>query len=120
MKIVFSIFFIICLCLSGSQARATPANPFFVQHYDNQNGLSNSSINSIYKDASNLIWVATWDGLNLYDGYSFHVFNYSRENDFKTIGSNVIQQITEDGKGNIWVSTIEGVSRYEKKNRAVL
>lgn len=115
MKIVFSIFLIICLCLSGSQARATPANPFFVQHYDNQNGLSNSSINSIYKDASNLIWVATWDGLNLYDGYSFHVFNYSRENDFKTIGSNVIQQITEDGKGNIWVSTIEGVSRYEKK-----
>ncbi len=45
---------------------------FFVQHYDNRNGLSNSSINYIFKDAGNLLWVATWDGLNMYDGNNFH------------------------------------------------
>ncbi len=72
-----------------------------------------------YKDADNILWIATWDGLNMYDGTSFHVFNYSKENDpiaigFKSIGSNVIQYITEDKSGNIWISTIEGISRYEK------
>ena len=89
--------------------------PFFVQHYDNRNGLSNSSINYIFKDAGNLLWVATWDGLNMYDGNNFRVFNYSKENDFKSIGSNVIQQITADKQDNIWVTTIEGISKYEKK-----
>jgi ligand-binding sensor domain-containing protein len=51
-----------------------------------------------------------------YDGNTFHVFNYSKENDFKSIGSNVIRQVTEDKKGNIWVTTIEGISRYEKQS----
>ncbi len=102
--------------LIGFEAAADVSDPFFVQHFDNRNGLSNSSINYIYKDASNLLWIATWDGLNMYDGNGFHVFNYSRENDFKSIGSNVIQHITEDKKGHIWVTTIEGISRYEKNS----
>ena len=50
----------------------------------------------------------------MYDGNIFHVFNYSKENDFKSIGSNVIKQVTEDRRGNIWITTIEGISRYEK------
>ncbi|HEY9343515.1 MAG TPA: two-component regulator propeller domain-containing protein [Hanamia sp.] len=96
-------------------ANALPADPFFLQHYDNRNGLSNSSINKLFNDADNILWVATWDGLNMYDGTAFRVFNYSKENDFKSIGSNVIQDITEDKRGNIWISTIEGISRYEKR-----
>lgn len=42
---------------------------------------------------------ANWNGLNMYDGNSFHVFNYGSENDFKSIRSNVIQQTTEDKLG---------------------
>jgi signal transduction histidine kinase/ligand-binding sensor domain-containing protein/DNA-binding response OmpR family regulator len=114
-RIEYRIYIILISILLRLQATADPADPFFLQHYDNRNGLSNSSINHIFKDASNLLWIATWDGLNMYDGNSFHVFNYSKENDFKSIGSNVIQQITEDKLGNIWVTTIEGISRYEKK-----
>ncbi len=106
----FSFLFFFCL-----QAKSIPVDPFFIQHFDNRNGLSNSSINKLFKDADNILWVATWDGLNMYDGTTFHVFNYSKDNDFKSIGSNVIQNITEDKLGNIWISTIEGISRYEKR-----
>lgn len=95
---------------------ANPPDPFFVQQYDNRNGLSNSSINHIFRDANNILWIATWDGLNMYDGTSFHVFNYSKENDFKSIGSNVIQYITEDRSGNIWIAAIGGISRFEKRS----
>ena len=113
-KIEYRFYIILILTLVRLQAAADPAEPFFLQHYDNRNGLSNSSINHIFKDASNLLWIATWDGLNMYDGNNFHVFNYSRDNDFKSIGSNVIRQITEDKNNNIWVTTIEGISRFEK------
>lgn len=117
-QIIIAAVFQVCFCL---QVFAQPDPPFFVQHYDNRNGLSNSSINHIFKDSGNLLWVATWDGLNMYDGNIFHVFNYSKENNpianaFKSIGSNVIQQVAEDRHGNIWVTTIEGVSRYEKRS----
>lgn len=117
MKRALSTFLLFCiLCLFGTKAGAQNQLSFFTQHYDNRNGLSNSSINKLFKDADNLLWVATWDGLNMYDGSAFHVFNYSKENDFKSIGSNVIQNITEDKRGNIWISTIGGVSKYEKRS----
>lgn len=122
MKKGFRSFYTLLLyTVTAMQASADPADPFFLQHYDNRNGLSNSSINHIFKDAGNLLWIATWDGLNMYDGNTFHVFNYSRENDpiaigFKSIGSNVIQQINEDKRGNIWITTIEGITRYEKRS----
>ncbi len=103
------LLFIFCPTRAGEPV------PFFFQQYDNRNGLSNSAINYIYKDASNLLWIATWDGLNMYDGNSFHVFNYSKDNDYKSIGSNVIRQVTGDRQGNIWVATIEGISRYHKQ-----
>ena len=115
-KILHLIYILLFFTFIRLQATADPADPFFLQHYDNRNGLSNSSINHIFKDAGNLLWIATWDGLNMYDGNIFHVFNYSKENNFKSIGSNVIQQITEDKRGNIWVTTIEGISRYEKQS----
>ena len=110
--LLYVLFFLSIISL---KATAGPGDSFFLQQYDNRNGLSNSSINNIFKDADNILWLATWDGLNMYDGSTFHVFNYNKENDFKSIGSNVIQNITEDKRGNIWISTIEGISRYEKR-----
>jgi signal transduction histidine kinase/ligand-binding sensor domain-containing protein/DNA-binding response OmpR family regulator len=121
MKIRLRLICILFLLFPGPNSFADPGESFFLQHYDNRNGLSNSSINHIFKDASNLLWIATWDGLNMYDGTSFHVFNYNKDNDpialgVKSIGSNVIQYITEDRSGNIWISTIEGISRFEKRS----
>lgn len=108
-----SLFFILLSC--GS-AQADPNDPYFIQQYDNRNGLSNSAVNSLLSDASNLLWVGTWDGLNLYNGSTFHVFNYSKEGDNHSIGSNVIRQLREDKRGNIWIVTIEGISRYQKQS----
>ncbi len=118
-RILYLFPSLLFLSVSWLTVFADPSDPFFLQHYDNRNGLSNSSINHIFRDADNLVWVATWDGLNMYDGTSFHVFNYSKENDpiatgFKSIGSNVIQYITGDRSGNIWIATIGGISRFEK------
>jgi len=82
---------------------------------DNSYGLSNSCINDIYQDSDNLIWFATWDGLNYYDGNNIHVFNYEKTDLSKnSISSNVIYQVTGDKKRNIWIGTVEGVSKFNK------
>jgi signal transduction histidine kinase/ligand-binding sensor domain-containing protein/DNA-binding response OmpR family regulator len=93
---------------------ADPPVHYAYRQLDSRSGLSNSSVNDLFQDSDNLLWVATWDGLNVYDGSGFHVFNYSKENITKSIGNNVILQIREDQKGFIWIVTIEGVSRYDK------
>jgi signal transduction histidine kinase/DNA-binding response OmpR family regulator/ligand-binding sensor domain-containing protein len=96
------------------KSNVSAQNKYFSQQLDNSAGLSNSCLNVIYQDSDNLMWFGTWDGLNMYDGSSFHVFNYSQSNTTKSIGSNIIYQIKEDNNKNIWIATIEGISRYNK------
>ena len=100
--------------MAGRAVRGQHTNAFYLQTYDNSSGLSNSSVNDMLTNTDGLLWLATWDGLNMYDGKNFHVFNHSREKDFKSIGNNVIQTLLEDKQGNMWMTTIEGVSMYEK------
>jgi signal transduction histidine kinase/ligand-binding sensor domain-containing protein/DNA-binding response OmpR family regulator len=88
---------------------------FNYQQLDNNYGLSNSCINDVYRDSDDLIWFATWDGLNYYDGNSIHVFNYEKSDvNRNSISSNVIYKVSEDRKRNIWIGTVEGVSRFDK------
>nr|WP_294945054.1 hybrid sensor histidine kinase/response regulator transcription factor [uncultured Mucilaginibacter sp.] len=87
---------------------------YVYQQVDNSAGLSNSIVNRMFQDKDNLLWIATLDGLNVYDGNSFHVFNYERPGIKNAIGSNIIYQISEDRESNIWLATAEGVTKYHK------
>lgn len=91
-----------------------PKVSFYYRQLDNRNGLSNSSINSIFQDKDQLLWIGTWDGLNRYDGANFTVYNHNIDKIENSIGSNVILSIKEDQKNNIWINTIGGISRYNK------
>jgi len=106
--------FILWLCLFGNAA-AQNKNAYVFRQLDSRSGISNSSVNHIYQDSDHLLWVSTWDGLNVFDGDDFHVFNYSSRNSSAHIGNNVILRTAEDLKGNLWITTIEGVSKYDKR-----
>jgi signal transduction histidine kinase/DNA-binding response OmpR family regulator/ligand-binding sensor domain-containing protein len=112
MKWFIALFVSVVLGVTYSPAQEA----YNYQQLDNSSGLSNSAINYIFQDSDNLLWIGTWDGLNMYDGSSFHVFNYSKTNDANSIGSNIIYQIVEDRKRNIWIATIEGISKYNKNS----
>lgn len=104
-----------CFFTCMPTVKADHGTPYVLQQLDNRNGLSNSAVNSLFLDSDKLLWAGTWDGLNMYDGTAFHVFNYSKDNSIRSIGNNVVLQVTEDGQRRIWISTIEGVSRYDKQ-----
>jgi signal transduction histidine kinase/DNA-binding response OmpR family regulator/ligand-binding sensor domain-containing protein len=87
---------------------------YSVSQLDNIHGLSNSSVNTIFQDSENLIWIGTWDGLNRYDGYNFKTFKQELNND-NSLSNQVILKIDEDSKGYIWVLTLNGLNRYDKK-----
>lgn len=87
---------------------------YALEQLDNTKGLSNSSVNSIFQDSENLIWIGTWDGLNRYDGNSFKIFRPELDND-NSLSNQVILKIDEDNTGKIWILTMHGINRYDKK-----
>lgn len=87
---------------------------YSLEQLDNTKGLSNSSVNSIFQDSENLIWIGTWDGLNRYDGNSFKIFRPELDND-NSLSNQVILKIDEDNTGKIWILTMHGINRYDKK-----
>jgi len=117
MSKAFFFFFFLMSVLCSQSVLAEDVKPkvsFYYRQFDNRNGLSNSSINSIFQDKDQLLWIGTWDGLNRYDGAHFSVYNHNIDKVENSIGSNVIQSIKEDHQSNIWINTIGGISRYNK------
>ena len=115
-RLLLLFSFLISLFFSTAAAQdVKPGVYFYYRQLDNRNGLSNSSINAIYQDKDQLLWVGTWDGLNRYDGAHFNVYNHNIDQKENSIGSNVVQSIQEDNNRNIWINTIGGISRYDKK-----
>lgn len=115
----FAIKAVLLLLFSSRFLLAAQRPSYTLSLLDSKNGLSSSSVNSLFQDSDSLLWIATWDGLNMYNGSSFRVYNYKESDAEKSIGNNLIQQIAEDGKKNIWVATIEGISRITKKTGGI-
>lgn len=90
---------------------------YSLEQLDNTKGLSNSSVNAVFQDSENLLWIGTWDGLNRYDGYSFKIFRPELDNQ-NSLSNQVILKIAEDNAGQIWILTIHGINRYNKKTDA--
>lgn len=73
-----------------------------------EQGLSQSSVYSIYQDKTGYMWFGTADGINRYDGDSIRVYKVPFSNGIAT--SNSIQgSIVEDAIGNIWFCTLSGI-----------
>ena len=85
-------------------------------------GLSQSSVYSIYQDKQGFMWFGTADGLNRYDGQNIRVYKI---NDKKIANSNFIHgNICEDTHGNVWFCNETGLFQYspltDKLTRSVV
>lgn len=80
-----------------------------------EEGLSQSTINSILQDKRGFLWFATEDGLNRYDGYNFRVYRNDPSNEL-SLSNNRISTILEDKSGRLWIGTKGGgLSRFNKE-----
>lgn len=78
-------------------------------------GLLSNSVNAILKDRQGLMWFATDDGLNRFDGTNFKVYRNFR-GDTTSLRANEILALHEDRNGNLWIGTSGGgLSLYNRK-----
>jgi len=97
-----------CLLVSVAFNSAAQHN---VRYLTIDDGLTNNTINCMYKDKQGFMWFGTVDGLNRYDGYGFKVFR-NKFNDSNSLSNNWINAISEDQNQNLWIGTSSGVSIY--------
>ncbi len=106
-RVTSVVSMLVCLFLPVL-LRASPIPPLVF--LDDEQGLSNNTVRSIFQDHKGFIWLGTFDGLNRYDGYDCKVYR-NKPNDAHSLVHNIILSVTEDSLHNIWIGTRQGASR---------
>ncbi|WP_281297010.1 hybrid sensor histidine kinase/response regulator transcription factor [Flavobacterium limnophilum] len=94
----YLLFFMVLLPLTGTRAQQN----YSYEHYLVENGLPHNIVIQIIQDKKGFIWLASYNGISKYDGYSFK--NYKPTTFDKVFMKNKrINQIVEDANGRIWI-----------------
>ena len=72
--------------------------------FNSDNQLSSNFATQVFQDSNGFIWIATRNGLNIYDCYNFTTIRKTKEN-HRGLSSNYINCITQDIQGHILLGT---------------
>jgi ligand-binding sensor domain-containing protein len=110
---LFGILFSLVLIASGYASHAQTGNS--CESIFTSQGLSQGMVFDTLQDKEGFIRVATKNGLNRYDGYSFTAYTNDPYN-IHSLGNNTIVRLFEDSKGRIWIGTEDaGLNVFNKK-----
>src|SRR5215467_6438809 len=87
-----SVLYMLAMMLHASAQ--TPSMLHF-QSFTINNGLSQGFISGIMQDKKGLMWFATGDGLNMYDGYNVTVYHHDPD-DTTSLSSDDLTCVFED------------------------
>jgi diguanylate cyclase (GGDEF)-like protein len=103
------------ICLLGSApVLLAQARPMAFERVSLEQGLSQSTVLTMFQDSRGFMWFGTEDGLNRYDGLAFKTYKYD-PSDHSSLPHNMVWAIAEDGQGDLWVATEGGgLARWER------
>lgn len=88
--------------------------------YSVNEGLAQSTVNAIYKDPAGPLWIATGDGLSIFNGHTFRNF-YHRYNDPQGLSSNTVRRILPDKLHHcVWIGTESGVDCFDEAGTKII
>ena len=82
-------------------------------HISVDDGLSQSTVNTIFQDSLGYMWFGTQEGLNRFDGGEFTLLK-NNPADQNSLSHSWIWDITEDHQGNLWIATWNGLNKYNR------
>jgi ligand-binding sensor domain-containing protein/signal transduction histidine kinase len=87
--------------------RALAGNKFQLQHFDHRNGLTSNWVRAIAQGTDRTLWIGSDLGIDklLIEGSSYHLFNFSRVNNFFAS----INAIVTGAGGSVWLCTSTGL-----------
>lgn len=91
---------------------AVKAQDICFEHIDNNNGLSQNTVQAIIQDRDGFLWFGTKNGLNRFDGEHFKTFKHIPGSE-EGLGNSQVRCLEEDSDGNIWIGTNSGLYIYK-------
>lgn len=104
MKLLYRIILLITAIISCLDVSANNQGQLKFHSLSVNDGLSQHDITDIVEDSFGFIWIATYDGLNRYDGKRTRIFRHSTH-DENSLSGNRIMCIMEDSKRRLWIGT---------------
>ena len=105
---------ILLILLLGFRPGSTGAQTFEKLTFDHltiEEGLSQSTVFAITKDADGFMWFGTRDGLNRYDSRNIKIYR-NKENNNRSLLGNSIHCFMIDSNKKLWIGTNEGINIY--------
>ena len=103
-----------CAIVSCQQAKEKPALTDEDHAMVVADEISNHHVKAFAEDSYGHVWIATFRGLNKYDGNKYYQF-YCVD-DSLGLPDNNVTGVARDSSGQMWVSTVNGVCRYTRRN----
>ena len=104
-KIILALASILS-CININTTYANISESFNFKNITIEDGLSQSTVETIYQDSKGYIWIGTNDGLDRYNGYEFKYYKHDKD-DENSIANNYIVSIIINGN-NVTYSTVGG------------
>lgn len=98
---VFLIFIILSLSVTPALTQSDSSNGYSVQHFTDENGLPQNSINDLLFDNDGYLWLASQVGLVRFNGSSFKLYHPS---DKPVMESNILY-LGKNDKGALYFQT---------------
>ncbi|MFD0793102.1 response regulator [Mucilaginibacter litoreus] len=103
------------MAITGRTAHAQTDNyPYKIKSLTVDEGLSHTDANDIAQDQKGFVWIATYFGLDRFDGNVIRRF-YNENEPQKNAYKNRVLCIYPDQAGDIWLGTEGGLQRFEVK-----
>ncbi|MGI9542372.1 MAG: two-component regulator propeller domain-containing protein [Cyclobacteriaceae bacterium] len=78
-----------------------------------EQGLSQTTVYSIFQDSKGFMWFGTRDGLHKYDGYGFEVYR-NKPDDPRSLSNNTVRAIYEH-QSMLWIGTEKGLNKFDRE-----
>lgn len=88
----------------------------FLSVANNPDSLPDNLINKIFEDSKHNLWIATEEGIAMYDKKKNRFEKYTTSNG---LPSNVTYAILEDNKNNLWISTSKGLACFSPSSKEI-
>lgn len=113
--LLFQIYILFSICCWGIPSTTEEIN---FTPLKNHIQLPTNEIRNLFQDKEGYIWIATYNGLVRYDGYSTKIYHAESENTEKSIDG-FINIVAEDDQSNLWIGTHNGLYKLNKKHETI-
>ncbi len=108
-KIVILTIFMVSLGFMLQAKEKSTVQNLYLKQLSVEDGLSQGTVNSILAGQRDFVWLATDNGVNIYDGYTFRQLPGPN----KSFIDSTIYFVKQDSLGFIWLSVDKGIYRYQ-------